>query len=70
MKMLPTGTQSFNVIRSSDMVYVDKTASIYQMIKSGRQFYLPSAQIRQEPPGVNSRKPVLQRHGDVQRARY
>ena len=40
MKMLPTGTQSFNVIRSSDMVYVDKTASIYQMIKSGRQFFI------------------------------
>ena len=40
MKELPTGTQSFDMIRSADMVYVDKTAIIYRMIKSGRQNFI------------------------------
>ncbi|MDR3189080.1 MAG: AAA family ATPase [Prevotellaceae bacterium] len=40
MKNLPIGTQSFEVLRSTDCLYVDKTKSIYQMLTSGRIYFL------------------------------
>jgi hypothetical protein len=40
MKKLPLGTQSFEVLRSTDCLYVDKTADIYRMIQEGRIYFL------------------------------
>ncbi|MDR1581883.1 MAG: ATP-binding protein [Prevotellaceae bacterium] len=40
MKNLPIGTQSFSVLRSTDCLYVDKTADIYRMVTTGRVYFL------------------------------
>ncbi|MDR3124992.1 MAG: AAA family ATPase [Endomicrobium sp.] len=40
MKKLPLGTQSFEVLRRSGDVYVDKTEDIYNLISSGRIYFL------------------------------
>jgi hypothetical protein len=40
MKNLPIGTQSFEVLRSSGFVYVDKTEHILNLINSGRVYFL------------------------------
>lgn len=37
MKKLPLGKQSFDVIRTEDMVYVDKTDIICRMIENNDQ---------------------------------
>jgi hypothetical protein len=40
MRNLPLGTQTFEELRNSDCVYVDKTEHIYRMIKEGRVYFL------------------------------
>ena len=40
VKSLPLGTQDFKVLRENDMLYVDKTAFIYHLIKSVRVGFL------------------------------
>ena len=34
MKKLPIGKQSFDAVRAGDMVYVDKTDTIFRMIQN------------------------------------
>lgn len=40
MRKLPIGIQSFEDIRTSDYVYVDKTAYIDQMVSTGKAYFL------------------------------
>jgi hypothetical protein len=40
MKQLPLGTQSFEILRNSDCLYVDKTEMIYRIISGGRVYFL------------------------------
>ena len=40
MRKLPIGTQSFNLVRSRDMAYADKTGVMYRMIKNFRQCFI------------------------------
>ena len=40
MKKLPIGEQDFEFVRTKDMVYVDKTDIIYQMIKNSRMNFI------------------------------
>ncbi|MDR2440447.1 MAG: AAA family ATPase, partial [Planctomycetaceae bacterium] len=40
MKKLPIGTQSFEILRNTDCLYVDKTETIYRMIMEGRIYFL------------------------------
>jgi hypothetical protein len=40
MKKLPLGTQSFENLRKSDCVYVDKTEIIHRLILDGRIYFL------------------------------
>ncbi|MDR3245942.1 MAG: AAA family ATPase, partial [Prevotellaceae bacterium] len=40
MKTLPIGTQSFEILRNTDCLYVDKTEIIHRMIKKGRVYFL------------------------------
>ncbi|HQC38443.1 MAG TPA: AAA family ATPase, partial [Thermotogota bacterium] len=40
MKKLPVGLQDFRYLRENDFVYVDKTSFLYQMIDSGKFFFL------------------------------
>jgi hypothetical protein len=40
MKELPIGTQSFEVLRTSDFVYVDKTEHIWNLVNKGRMYFL------------------------------
>jgi hypothetical protein len=40
MKKLPIGTQSFEVLRSSDFLYVDKTEDIYRLVTNSRVIFL------------------------------
>ncbi|MDR3112743.1 MAG: AAA family ATPase [Endomicrobium sp.] len=40
MKQLPMGTQSFEVLRQKDYVYVDKTKYIFELINNGRIYFL------------------------------
>ena len=35
MKQLPLGTQSFEILRSQDYIYVDKTKYIFELINDG-----------------------------------
>ncbi|MDR1115500.1 MAG: ATP-binding protein [Tannerella sp.] len=40
MKNLPIGTQSFEILRSQDLLYVDKTGLIHRMVTTGRIYFL------------------------------
>jgi hypothetical protein len=40
MQELPISTQSFEVLRNSNFIYVDKTQHIYNLIRSGRVYFL------------------------------
>ncbi|MDR1474426.1 MAG: AAA family ATPase, partial [Endomicrobium sp.] len=40
MKILPIGTQTFEVLRNDGAVYVNKTEDIYKLINSGRVYFL------------------------------
>ena len=40
MKNLPLGTQSFEILRSQDLLYVDKTALIHRLVTTGRIYFL------------------------------
>ncbi|KAA6325343.1 hypothetical protein EZS27_025434 [termite gut metagenome] len=40
MKTLPIGTQSFEILRSSDFLYVDKTEHIHRLITNSRVVFL------------------------------
>ncbi|MDR1196418.1 MAG: ATP-binding protein [Endomicrobium sp.] len=40
MKNLPISTQSFEILRQTDCVYVDKTKHIFELIKNGRVYFL------------------------------
>ncbi|MDR2621574.1 MAG: AAA family ATPase, partial [Dysgonamonadaceae bacterium] len=40
MKQLAVDTQSFEILRNNECVYVDKTEIIYKMITSGRIYFL------------------------------
>ena len=39
-KLYPIGIQTFEIIRKEGYCYVDKTALIYQLVKSGRYYFL------------------------------
>ncbi|MDR1155319.1 MAG: ATP-binding protein [Bacteroidales bacterium] len=40
MKNLPIGTQSFEILRSQDLLYVDKTELIHRLVTTGRIYFL------------------------------
>ena len=40
MKVLPIGVQDFFQIRQDDLLYVDKTAKLLQLIQNGRRYFL------------------------------
>ncbi|MEZ4885078.1 MAG: AAA family ATPase [Chitinophagales bacterium] len=40
MKGLPTGRQNFKAIIEEDLIYVDKTRPIYELLSSGRLYFL------------------------------
>ena len=40
LQKLPLGIQSFEKIRKEDFLYVDKTASIYQLVNTGNYYFL------------------------------
>ncbi|MDR3250898.1 MAG: AAA family ATPase, partial [Tannerella sp.] len=40
MKQLPIGTQSFEILRSNDFLYVDKTQDIYRLVTGSRIIFL------------------------------
>ena len=40
MKQLALDTQSFEILRNNEYIYVDKTEVIYRMITSGRIYIL------------------------------
>jgi hypothetical protein len=40
MKNLPIGTQSFDILRSQDLLYVDKTELIHRLVTTGRIYFL------------------------------
>jgi hypothetical protein len=40
MKKLPIGTQTFEALREEGNIYVDKTEHIYNLINSGRVYFL------------------------------
>ena len=39
-KIYPIGIQNFESLRNDDYLYIDKTALIYQLVKSGRYYFL------------------------------
>lgn len=40
MQKLPIGIQSFEKLRNSDSLYVDKTAVIYQLVNEAKVYFL------------------------------
>jgi hypothetical protein len=40
MRHLPIGTQSFEIMRTKDLLYVDKTRDIYRLITGRRVVFL------------------------------
>ena len=38
-KIYPIGIQNFEKIRNGDYLYIDKTALIYQMVKTGSYYF-------------------------------
>ena len=39
-KIYPIGIQNFESLRRDNYFYIDKTALIYQMVKTGRYYFL------------------------------
>ncbi|MDR1195247.1 MAG: ATP-binding protein [Endomicrobium sp.] len=39
MKNLPIGAQSFEILRQTDCVYIDKTKHVFELIKNGRVYF-------------------------------
>ena len=39
-KIYPIGIQNFEKIRNDGYLYIDKTALMYQMVKTGRYYFL------------------------------
>lgn len=40
MKVLPIGVQDFIQLRQDDLLYVDKTAKLLDLIQNGRRYFL------------------------------
>lgn len=40
MQELPIGVQDFGMLRRDDLLYVDKTARLLELVKSGRRYFL------------------------------
>ena len=40
MQVLPIGVQDFEQIRRDDMLYVDKTGRLMELISKGRRYFL------------------------------
>ena len=40
MKVLPIGVQDFLQLRQDDLLYVDKTAKLLELIQNGRWYFL------------------------------
>ena len=40
IRKLPIGIQSFEDLRNNDYVYVDKTALLYQLVTTGKPYFL------------------------------
>ena len=40
MKELPIGLQDFEMLRREDMLYVDKTERLLELVKNGRRYFL------------------------------
>ena len=40
MKVLPIGVQDFVQLRQDDLLYVDKTAKLLELIQNGRRYFL------------------------------
>ena len=40
MRELPIGIQSFEMLRRANLLYVDKTKRLLELIKSGRRYFL------------------------------
>ena len=40
MKVLPVGIADFKMIRQEDLLYVDKTGQLLELIKTGRKYFL------------------------------
>ena len=39
-RLYPVGIQNFEKIRKDEYIYVDKTASLYQLVKTGQYYFL------------------------------
>lgn len=40
MKELPIGVQDFEMVRRENMLYVDKTERLVDLVKNGRRYFL------------------------------
>ena len=39
-KLYPIGIQNFESLRNDDYLYIDKTALVYELVSSGRYYFL------------------------------
>ena len=50
----PIGIQNFEKIRKDGYLYIDKTALIYQLVKTGSHYFLSRPSIREEPVAIHA----------------
>ena len=63
-KIYPIGIQNFEKMRKGGYFYVDKTALVYRLVKTG-SYYLPPPALRQEPAHLHPRSLLPGKEGTL-----
>ena len=67
-RIYPIGLQNFEKIRKEGYVYVDKTALMYKLVKSGSYFFLSRPRRFGKSLLISRSKPILRRNGTCLKA--
>ena len=70
-KIYPIGIQNFESLRNDGYLYIDKTALIYQLVKSGRYYFLSRPRrLRKKPAYLHSGSLFPREKGTFSRTGY
>ena len=65
-KIYPIGIQNFEKMRKGGYFYVDKTALVYRLVKTGSYYFLSRPQaLRQEPAHLHPRSLLPGKEGTL-----
>lgn len=64
-KIYPIGIQNFEKMRKGGYFYVDKTALVYRLVKTGSYYFLSRPALRQEPAHLHPRSLLPGKEGTL-----